>query len=564
MSTEQWKSMSVLGFSNYLCSESGKVMNVSNNNILKGTIKPNYISYSLKNDDAKTTTIGSHIIVSKLFTDYLVKLKELIDNHKWLPLTIYGLDRYQICEEGKFLSTKGKIMKTSFQNNAVKLSFEINSKSSTFRVCTLVATMFIPNPNNYKYVKFKDGNPRNINKNNLEWSDNTSKTEDPPDEVWEPLIGFPKYQINPKGIRNAKTHHILSQQLSSSGYPTITLFVNNYNKTVLVHKIMAIQYIPNPEPNTLIKVNHKNGIKTDFKIENLEWSTQSQNVQHAVDTGLRSKTTGNCRNIELLDENHNILYTFIDAKEAGKRVGCSREMIYYHMKSNKFQNGTIIINGYILRYKVEPDLEGEVWKNVNTLYVNINDKYKVSNYGRVKNIKNKILTPNLNHLGYGQVILSSYDEDIDDTIRKSILVHTLVAYAFLDFKGNREGYQVNHKDKNPRNNNLINLEILTTKEHMIKDQGRPVLCIKNDDEYYIFRSQGEAADLLGLNYSSVHYSITHKTNHGDYFWYHFDSEEAQDIMLKFQTQEINPTILYNPKSESIIKPNPKIKLIIIS
>lgn len=55
------------------------------------------------------------------------------------------------------------------------------------------------------------------------------------------------------------------------------------NKTPL-HRIVAKQYIPNP--NNKETVNHKNGIKTDNRIQNLEWNTLDENHQHAVQNNL--------------------------------------------------------------------------------------------------------------------------------------------------------------------------------------------------------------------------------------------------------------------------------------
>ena len=571
---EEWKSMSVLGLSNYICSESGKVFNISTNKILNGSVKTNHISYNLTNNNGKSTTIGSHIIVSKLFTNLLKELKEIIDNYTWVPLMIPelmipGLERYKICEEGKFLSTKGQIMQTHFINNAIKIGFKINNKNNNFRVCILVATMFIPNPENLKHVKFKDGDPTNINKNNLEWADNTSKIKDDPDEIWEIMIDFPKYQINPKGIRNARTHNILKPQLSSDGYPILKLCIdNNKSSSIYVHTAMATQYIPNSDPSNLIEVNHKNGVKDDFRIENLEWVTHKQNVQHAVDTGLRPKTAGNGRKIELLDEDHKVICVFNTSIEAGDHVGYSNEMVRRYMKSDKYKldnnNNITVIDEFLLRYKVDIDLEGEIWKNVNTLYPNIDNKYKVSNYGRIKN-KNKVMKANDKPDGYSQISLSDYIKGKDLNVNKnnhdkSFYIHTLVAYAFLDFEGDRKDYQVNHKDKNKRNNNIDNLEILLTRDHIIKDQGKPVLCVTQNNEYYIFPSQSKAAELLEMNIASVHYSIIHHTNHGDHDWYNYDSEEAQDIIAKFQSQGIEQSI---PPPKIEIKPKRKLKLIIV-
>ena len=67
-------------------------------------------------------------------------------------------------------------------------------------------------------------------------------------------------------------------------YPTISLWRNNKGVTTRIHVIIAKVFIPNPENKP--EVNHKNGDKLNFSIDNLEWNTKSENMQHAFDTGL--------------------------------------------------------------------------------------------------------------------------------------------------------------------------------------------------------------------------------------------------------------------------------------
>ena len=69
-----------------------------------------------------------------------------------------------------------------------------------------------------------------------------------------------------------------------AGYLYYSLYINDIEERCAAHRLVASAFIPNPESKP--HVNHLNGIKADNRVENLEWCTCSENMQHALKTGL--------------------------------------------------------------------------------------------------------------------------------------------------------------------------------------------------------------------------------------------------------------------------------------
>lgn len=120
-------------------------------------------------------------------------------------------------------------------------------------------------------------------------------------EVWKPIKGYEGlYEIsnlgNVKALQRTITQNsrwgkikrrfdekILNPPLSY-GYPRVSLWKHSKAINYVVHRLVAMHFIPNPKNKPV--VNHKDGVKTNNHVSNLEWCTDLENMSHAIKTGL--------------------------------------------------------------------------------------------------------------------------------------------------------------------------------------------------------------------------------------------------------------------------------------
>lgn len=159
------------------------------------------------------------------------------------------------------------------------VSIKFNRTISTLSVKDLVARYFLPNPNNATLVEYINDDIRNNSISNLRWIEETKTKEN---EVWKDVLGFEGlYQVSNFGrIKSLYNGNVTYGTLNKDGYMSYNLYKNRKRYRKLIHRLVAIAFIPNSENKK--EIDHINCIRKDNRVENLRWVTPKENVNNPI------------------------------------------------------------------------------------------------------------------------------------------------------------------------------------------------------------------------------------------------------------------------------------------
>jgi hypothetical protein len=267
-------------------------------------------------------------------------------------------------------------------------------------------------------------------------------------EEWKVIEKATNYEISSCGrVKNTLTKRILKPTLNC-GYFAIGLRINNKTTTAFAHRLVATYFMVCPDETYV--VNHKDGIKTNNNVENLEWVSQSENGKHAYRLNLNIPNKISVSQYTLSNVFIKEYESLLDAeKETGIYNG-HISGVCRGIRERKTAGGYIWkYTSYIPTTQLAP--EGKIM----TGYPN----YIITNDGKVYNSqRNKYLVSVKNASGYMFVNLS------DGQQRKSFSIHRLVALLFIE--NNNNYLEVNHIDFDKANNNVDNLEWISRSDNM--------------------------------------------------------------------------------------------------
>lgn len=175
-------------------------------------------------------------------------------------------------------------------------------------------------------------------------------------EEWKDIKGYPNYQVSNMGrVKSLERNvvrgrgglykieeKILKSVKNNGGYFSVSLSKENKSKYFSVHRLVASAFLPNPD--NLPQVNHINEIKTDNRVENLEWCDRSYNINF----GTRNKrASASCQKpILQVTKQGKIIHKWNSVREVERELGFNRSNIIKCCKGK-----LKLAYGYVWKYK---------------------------------------------------------------------------------------------------------------------------------------------------------------------------------------------------------------------
>ena len=340
---ELW--LPITDFPNYQVSNFGNVKNIVTNRPMKLHLKSGYYNICLVHNKVRQG-FKVHRLVALAFIPNLEnksdvnhkdknKLNNHIDNLEWMTRKENNIHRYIgitiTNNQNKCVNRLDPLLGTVLEKynsieDAAKWVFNNELTKNTHNGRNAICNCICGLSNSAYGFKWK-----------LETIIDTLE-----EEIWKPVIienieNTKSYYVSNLGrFKNSRGTIMDNYKVNENGY--IRVYI--YNKTYALHRLIAYAFIPNPENKE--QVNHKDGVKMNNSVFNLEWVTNKENQIHKFQAGLGNNFT---RKIGQYNLDNTLIKEFSSIVGAGKNTGIGKVNIWGVLKNKRKTAG-----GFIWKY----------------------------------------------------------------------------------------------------------------------------------------------------------------------------------------------------------------------
>lgn len=205
----------------------------------------------------------------------------------------------------------------------------------------------------YNFIWVKAGDANALRSKIMKCADLAMELEDIENEEWKSIPGYEDlYQISSRGRVKGldkeitstpyacqyvpiRKSYIKKTRLNRYGYPQTSLWKNGKSHTFCVHCLVAMAFIPNPEGFPCI--NHKDEVKTNNNVENLEWCTVKYNSCYGT---ARKRSSEKCfKKVYQFTLSGKLICRHNSLKEASIKSGISMSTLSMTCNKNGIKNG---------------------------------------------------------------------------------------------------------------------------------------------------------------------------------------------------------------------------------
>ena len=326
--------------------------------------------------------------------------------------------------------------------------------------------------------------------------------------TWRPIPGFESYSASSDGQIRNKSGKVLKPARKEDGYMQLTLTINQFSVCKFVHNVVALAFLENPD--CLPEIDHKNRIRDDNRVDNLEWVSKAENRARRL---LKSKNElkGDRTAVWKCDkETGDKIELYRSLRDAADAIGVK----WCGSICNVIKGRRTTAHGFKWILEGHRDIADEIWKPLSPELVNGETGNFISSEGRVKNKFGTVREGYIHTSGYKRVCIGN----------KDFMVHRLVAQMFLP---NFFGHElVNHKDGNKLNPRMYNLQWISPSGNILHALSTglvkrhvPVRQLSLDGTLVAeFGSISEAVTATGCSHSGISFAAKRNTVSGCWRW----------------------------------------------